>query len=153
MQTTVTFDYPAGLDDAIEQLRNMRPVDPTTPAPDGTAGATATPAPTPDADVVRMHRQMQPNESQRFLEALTSTPLTFAELAARMPKPDGTIHSNASMRAVHRNVRRQEHTLIKRGVIADHVVQWNFDNYDADAGGRYYLTPASEAALNAQLGR
>jgi hypothetical protein len=152
MQVTVTFDYPAGFDAAIEELEKMRPVDPTR-APDGTASATATPAPTTDADVVRIHRQMEPNESQRFLEALTSAPLTFAELAARMPKPDGTTHSNASMRAIHRNVRRQEHTLIKRGVIADHVVQWNFDNYDADAAGRYYLAPDAVAALDAHLGR
>lgn len=149
MNVTVSFDYPAGLDDAIERLQQMRPADPLAVS-DGTAPP---PAPTKDADVVRMHRQMDANESRRLLEALTTEPLTFAELAARMPKRDGTIHRNASMRAIHRNVRRQEQTLIKRGVIADHVVQWTFDNYDADGAGRYYLAPEALAALDAHLGR
>jgi hypothetical protein len=152
MHTSVSFDYPAGLEDAIKRLQQMRPADPTS-TPPGIAGEPTSPATTKDADVVRMHRQMDANESRRFLEILTSKPLTFADLALRMPRPDGSIHPNASMRAIHRNVRRQEHTLIKRGVIADHVVQGNFDNYDADGGGRYYLAPEAVAALDAHLGR
>jgi hypothetical protein len=149
MNVTVSFDYPAGLDDAIDRLQQMRPADPTA----GSDATTTPPAPTKDADVVRMHRQMAANESRRLLEALMSEPLTFAELAARMPKSDGTTHSNASMRAIHRNIRRQEQTLIKHGVIADHVVQATFDNYDPEGAGRYYLAPEAVAALNAELDR
>ncbi len=70
-----------------------------------------------------------------------------------MPKANGKLHANASMRAVHRNVRRQEQTLIKRGVISDHVLQSSFDNYDVDGAGRYFLTPDVLTALNAHLGR
>ena len=90
---------------------------------------------------------------RRFLEALTSDPLTFAELAARMPKMDGSKHSNASMRAIYRNIRRREITLEKRQVIQAAVVQWDFDKYDEDGAGRYYLKPDALAALDAHLGR
>jgi|tagenome__1003787_1003787.scaffolds.fasta_scaffold20843378_2 hypothetical protein len=152
MQTTLTFDYPAGIDDAIKQLEEMRPAAPAAtaslPTPVTSAQVRAN-----VAEVVRMHQLMDANESRRFLEALTEQPLTFAELAQRMKKDDGTTHSNASMRAIHRNVRRQELTLIKRGVIADHIVQSTFDNYDAEQAGRYYVTPDALAALDPHLGR
>jgi hypothetical protein len=147
MQITVTFDYPAGIDDAIKQLEEMRPA---TGSPTAATGAQVPPN---VAEVVRMHQQMEANQSQRFLEALTSEPLTFAELAQRMPKADGATHSNASMRAIHRNVRRQEQTLIKWGVITDHIVQSNFDSYDAEQAGRYYLPQDALAALDTHLGR
>ena len=156
MQTTVTFDYPAGIDDLITQLEKMRPAAPAATAATPTAltsAVTSAQASPNVAEVVRMHQQMQANESRRFVEALTSEPLTFAELAHRMKKADGTTHSNASMRAIYRNVRRKELTLMKRAVITDHVVRWDFENYDAEQAGRYYLTPDALAALDAHLGR
>jgi hypothetical protein len=152
MQTTVTFDYPAGIDDLIKQLEKMRPAAPAATAATPTAVTSAQASPDV-AEVVRMHQQMQANESRRFVEALTSEPLTFAELAPLMKKADGTTHSNASMRAIYRNVRRKELTLMKRAIITDHVVRWDFENYDAEQAGRYYLTPDALAALDAHLGR
>ena len=155
MQTVVIFDPRTELEDAIAQLERMRP---SSGVPVGTNASTA-PAPVvptpvaPEADVVRMHKAMAANESRRFLEALTSDGLTFAELAARMLRPDGTRRENKSMRAIHRNVRRQERTLLKRGVIQEPVVQGSFANYDADRAGRYFLNPDALAALDAHLGR
>lgn len=150
MDVSISFTYPDGIDDAMERLEQMRPVlQSSVPEPTQTAPA----ASTQDADVVRMHRQMDPNQSRRFLEALTSDPLTFEELSARMPKPDGSTHSNASMRAIYRNIRRQEITLTNRSVIKGAVVQWNFDKYDEEGAGRYYLEPDALEALDAQLGR
>lgn len=70
-----------------------------------------------------------------------------------MPKPDGSTHPNASMRAIFRNIRRQEITLTKRGVIQGNVVHWDFDKYDEEGAGRYYLKLDALAALDAHLGR
>ena len=44
-------------------------------------------------------------------------------------------------------------TLEKRQVIQAAVVQWDFDKYDEDGAGRYYLKPDVLAALDAHLGR
>lgn len=152
METAVKFDYPGELEDAIDLLMQMRPSEPPHAAEEA-PGPSTTPPPPNDADIVRLHRQMEANQSRRFIEVLTSEPLTFEQLAKLMPKKDGTTHSNASMRAVHRNVRRKEQTLKKRGVISHHVVKSNFDDYDADGAGRYYLAPDALAALDAHLAR
>ncbi len=90
-------------------------------------------------DVIRLYDHMAENQSPRFLEALTDHPLTFAELSARMASDGGAGHEVASMRAIYRNVRRREKSLIEAGIIGDHVVQTDFSGYDEENAGRYYL--------------
>lgn len=155
MQVTVQFDpsNQAEVQRAIDAVMRHGSNGGTAPTP-APATRGATPAPVAEHDVVRLRRQMKPNESPLFLEALTDKPLTFAELAKRMPKKgSGQLRSNAEMRAIHRNVKRQEKTLRRRGTIQGEVVKGEFAAYDVEGVGRYSLAPDALKALDAHLGR
>jgi hypothetical protein len=106
------------------------------------------------ADVLTLYFEMAQNSlSPRLVEALSTDPHTFAELAEKMPPRDGAPLSTAQMRAVHRNAKRSENRLINQGSINGPVIQSDFSRYDADGGGRYYLRSADLKALDEYLGR
>lgn len=107
------------------------------------------------ADAVTLHQETDPhNRSRRLLEALTAEPVTFADLAPHLPpNDDGSELTTAQVRAVYRNLKRTENRLLEEGAITAPVVQTNFDMYDADGGGRYYLAKPALAALDRLLGR
>lgn len=107
------------------------------------------------ADAITLHQETNPhNRSRRLLEALTEKSLTFSELAPHLPpNDDGSPLSKTQARAVYRNLKRTENRLLEKGAITAPVVRANFDMYDHDAGGRYYLAKAAVAALDHLLGR
>lgn len=112
-------------------------------------------APASAADAVTLHQETDPhNRSRKLLEALTTEPLTFADLAPQLPpNDDGSPLDNAQVRAVYRNLKRTENRLFEEGAISGPVVQTDFDRYEDDGAGRYFLTGPALAALDRLLGR
>jgi hypothetical protein len=102
-------------------------------------------------DVIRLYDQMAENESPRLLEALTTGPLTFQELADRMAAAGSSLHSVPSMRAIYRNIKRREKGLAEAGILSGPVVRASFDDYGQERAGRYYLDADAVAALKAHL--
>ncbi len=162
MQVGVFFDPATEADaarHAVMQLENAFAV-PATPAPttelaDDESLVAADPATVFAADAVTLHQETDPhNRSRRLLEALTAEPLTFTDLGPALPaNDDGSTLTNAQVRAVYRNLKRTENRLLEEGAITAPVVQTNFNMYDEDGGGRYYLAKPAVAALDRLLGR
>lgn len=104
--------------------------------------------------VAALHQETNPDHrSRKLLEALTSKAETFEDLAPKMRNEDGSLLTKAQMRAVYRNLRRTEGRMISEGALAEPVVQSDFDQYDQDGAGRYFLTGNSYKALNQYLNR
>lgn len=150
MQVTIAFDpsEPAEQAAAAAAIARFGPAGGGGLAPEPARGGPASEHP-----AVRLHRQTEANESRRLVEALTESPLTFPELAERMPLADGSLHSSASMRAIYRNVRRREKTLTDAGILGGPVVQADFSGYPAEGQGRYHLERDAVEALDVRLGR
>lgn len=153
MHVSITFDPETELELAARTLDRLDS------SPPRAIGATLTPPGTRSErvgdhhPVVKLHQRTDPNESRRLLEALTTDPLSFEELADRMPRPDGSVYSSASMRAVYRNVKQQEKTLRGAGAISGPVVEIDDSGYHSEGFARYHLGPESMNALDAHLGR
>jgi hypothetical protein len=162
MQIGVFFDPTTEADAAREAITQLEQafaapaaVSAPQPAADGPAEASVSAASQAAADAVTLHQETDPhNRSRKLLEALTTEPRTFGDLAPQLPpNDDGSTLDNAQVRAVYRNIKRTEGRLIKEGTISGPVVQTDFDRYDADGAGRYFLNGPALAALDRLLGR
>ena len=161
MKLALIFDPATELEivrQTLDRLDEQAPAAEGLPAPTTTADETALP-PTPAGalatmPVVTLYEETHPDHrSRKLLEALTDKGETFEDLAPKMPNADGSLLSNAQMRAVYRNLRRTEGRLIAEGTLAEPVLQTDFNQYEQDGAGRYFLSPNSYAALNKYLGR
>ena len=84
----------------------------------------------------------------RILPAERSAALTPEEIAATLgPHPDGTPMKKGSARAAILNARRIEKRLKEQNVIDREVIRVDFDAYDADNAGRYYLFREDKDAI------
>lgn len=85
----------------------------------------------------------------QLLPAERSEALTPAEIAAVLgPHPDGTPMKKGSARAAILNARRIEKRLKEQNVIDREIIRVDFDGYEAEHAGRYYLFPEDKEAID-----
>lgn len=148
MTITATIEFvpsPAGIAEAMADLDRLSaefgiteesddPVASTLPAPTGSA-VSAVFNSTGEGSRTRELLRLLPDNANEAL-----SPVEIGELLT--PNDDGSALSAAQVRAVMRNEKRIEHTLRKRGVIAESrkVVCADWTRYDQEGFGRYYVS-------------
>lgn len=155
MEATLTLTAPANangvldLESQVEGLKHEFGITSTTTTNTATSGE--------DHDAVKLHKKTPANTRSR--EALEVIPggeanaVTPEELAALM-KPDqktGKPIKKASARAALRILMIKAHKRIAAGAMRDKVVRVNFDDYDSDGAGRYYVEKDARTALDKYL--
>ena len=123
----------------------------------GAAAQASTPTVGQGHDAVKFYEKTAPNSrSREALEVLPGgkangvTPEELADLMKPDPKSGRPIHK-ASARAALRVLLVKADKRIKAGALSDKVVRVNFDDYDSDGAGRYYLDVDARRALDKYL--
>jgi hypothetical protein len=119
--------------------------------------ATSTSATGGQHDAVKLYNKTPANtRSREALEVLPGgeanavTPEELATLMKADPKTGKPI-KKASARAALRVLMVKADKRIKAGALSDKIVRVNFDDYDTDGAGRYYLDVDARKALDKYL--
>lgn len=159
MTTTIQFaPTPEGVAAArleLDELEGLFGADDDEPETEAGAPDIGPPGPGPHTDdnVAQLVYNGANDEGRTrdLLKALPGDdehPLTFAELGELMrPWPDGTPLAAPEVRACHRNEKRIERTLKKRGVISEERVVIHQEWDRAQGIGRYYVSAADRDVL------